>query len=157
MIIDNIAEYMVRAVPQLCLKDFTKFLIEGLLSGHDDTQKQICYSIYSNFSPRLHLLQLYECFDDSLCQIVIEDLISVYQALNLKAGMSNARRYSVVEESPRLPKAYNMSPSMDASPGHRKKRRSTFLIADPLEPSYTMQHGDSALSLIHISEPTRPY
>ena len=81
IIIESIAEYIVRAIPKLTLKNFHKFLVEGLLSEYINTQKQICFSIYSNFSDKLYLSQVYSYFDDPLCQVIIEDLIVMHDIL----------------------------------------------------------------------------
>jgi len=141
IIINNIAEYVVKAIPQLSFKDFYKFLIEGLLSGYIEVQKQICYSIYSNFNSKLHLLHVYEWFDDSLCQIVIEDLIVIYEALKNKSPQCK------YEESPRLRKSsivsntsfFNKSPRVTNSLVNKRKQKHTFLIVDPLEEDYITQ------------------
>eukprot|EP01022_Parablepharisma_sp_SALTPOND_P017328 TRINITY_DN27439_c0_g1_i1.p2 TRINITY_DN27439_c0_g1~~TRINITY_DN27439_c0_g1_i1.p2 ORF type:complete len:624 (+),score=41.77 TRINITY_DN27439_c0_g1_i1:8773-10644(+) len=79
---ENIAEYIVKAVPKLSFKGYYKFLAEGLISTCPYVQKQICYSVYSNCKERLYLSEVYSYFDDTLWRFILDDLLLIYEKLN---------------------------------------------------------------------------
>jgi hypothetical protein len=84
MLIENVIDYVIRAVPKVSLNCYCKFLIEGLLSGIESFQKQICYSIYSSFKEKLHLVDVYNYFEDPLWKSIISDILAMYERLKDK-------------------------------------------------------------------------
>jgi len=101
IIIENIAEYMVRVMQRLNFKGYYKLLTEGLLSNIQQVQKQICYSIYSSFKDKFYLSKVYSFFDDPLWKIVINDLLVINTKITEKQtelkqfkAHDNARQYT---------------------------------------------------------------
>jgi len=84
MLIESVIDYVIRAVPKLSLNCYCRFLIEGLLSGVESFQKQICFSIYSNFKERLYLVDVYNYFEDPLWKPIISDILVMYEELKDK-------------------------------------------------------------------------
>jgi hypothetical protein len=95
IIIESIADYIIRAIQKLNFKGYYKLVTEGLLAN--TKQKQICYSIYSGFKEKLYLSKVYSFFDDSLWKIVINDLL----AINAKIveEQSNLKEFKVQRQS----------------------------------------------------------
>lgn len=84
MLIENAIEYVVRAVPKLSFSCYYRFLVEGLMSGIESFQKQISYTIYSNFKERLYLIDVYNYFEDPLWNPIMSDLLLIHEKLKAK-------------------------------------------------------------------------
>lgn len=81
LLLESVADYLIGVAPKVTFSSFHKFLVEGLLSSSVEVQRQICFSIYSRFSHKLSLSQIYDYIEDPICQIVIEDLLAMHKAL----------------------------------------------------------------------------
>eukprot|EP00826_Nyctotherus_ovalis_P010599 TRINITY_DN12788_c0_g1_i4.p2 TRINITY_DN12788_c0_g1~~TRINITY_DN12788_c0_g1_i4.p2 ORF type:complete len:151 (+),score=30.11 TRINITY_DN12788_c0_g1_i4:625-1077(+) len=84
ILLDNIAEYVIKKTGKLSYKGYHRFLSDGLFSNSLEVRKQICYSIYANCKERLHLTELFTYFDDPLWQIILTDLLALNKKLSAK-------------------------------------------------------------------------
>jgi len=79
-ILETVADYLINIIPKLAYSNFHKFLTEGLLSTSIEVQRQICFSIYSGFRSKLFISNVYDYIEDPICQIILEDLLVLYEA-----------------------------------------------------------------------------
>lgn len=98
LILDNVADYLVKVIPKLNFKGYYRFLNEGLLSNCLKVQKEICYSIYANFKEKLYLTEIYAYFDDPLWKIIINDLLIVNAKLSEKQGTLKTREATALRK-----------------------------------------------------------
>ena len=84
MLLNNMIDYDIKSSHKLNFKGYHRFRSEGLFCNKSTIHNQIAFSIYSNCQKQLKLIQLYECFDDPLSQIIVEDLLIIYKKMKTK-------------------------------------------------------------------------
>ena len=147
-IIENIADYVIKAIPKASFKEYFKFLAEGLISTSPFIQRQICYSVYASCKEKLYLSEIYKYYDDPLWRIILDDLLLIYERLQKKAGESFANKVRTRADLQReLLAKLNVK-----CKNHGKKREHSFLfvessLTDTLDPFY-----DEAKEATHDEE-----